>query len=60
MNASRTAGGPPATLRISPDGALDGRTRRYEKRLEDLAGIYRDGDAWKMVVDGMVLTKSPY
>ncbi|SJN40183.1 Glucose-6-phosphate isomerase, archaeal [Microbacterium esteraromaticum] len=40
----------PVTLTISPDGGIDGRSRRYEKFLGDMAGVYRDAEAWQAAV----------
>jgi len=41
----------PVTLTISPDGGIEGRSRRYEKFRGDMAGVYRDEAAWKASVD---------
>ncbi|WP_309126819.1 glucose-6-phosphate isomerase family protein [Microbacterium sp.] len=41
----------PVSLDISPDGGIVGRTRRYEKFLGDMAGVYRDDAAWQSTVD---------
>ncbi|MFC7787520.1 glucose-6-phosphate isomerase family protein [Microbacterium sp. MAHUQ-60] len=40
----------PVALTISPDGGIEGRSRRYEKFLGDMAGVYRDEDAWRASV----------
>ncbi|MEV7632445.1 glucose-6-phosphate isomerase family protein [Microbacterium sp. NPDC089318] len=40
----------PVLLEISPDGGIEGRSRRYEKRLGDMAGVYRDEAAWRTAV----------
>ncbi len=48
--STRTAGGPPAAIRISPDGPMTGRSRRYEKFLRDLAGVYQDEAAFEYEV----------
>lgn len=40
----------PVTLTISPDGGIEGRSRRYEKFLGDMAGVYRDEAAWRASV----------
>lgn len=40
----------PVTLTISPTGGIEGRSRRYEKRLGDMAGVYRDDIAWQDAV----------
>jgi len=37
----------PVVLEISPDGGIEGRSRRYEKFLGDMAGVYRDEAAWQ-------------
>lgn len=41
----------PTVVTISADGGLDGATRRYEKTIGDMAGVYRDEDAWRAEVD---------
>jgi glucose-6-phosphate isomerase len=39
---------PPVALTLSPEqGTLGGSNARYEKRLSDLAGLYRDTDAFE-------------
>lgn len=40
----------PALLEISPQGGIDERTRRYEKFLGDMDGVYRDDRAWQDAV----------
>ena len=40
----------PTLLTISADGDLGGATRRYEKTIGDMAGVYRDEDAWRAAV----------
>lgn len=40
----------PRLLEISPQGTIDGRTRRYEKVLGDMSGVYRDEQAWRDAV----------
>ncbi|PYD02468.1 glucose-6-phosphate isomerase [Microbacterium esteraromaticum] len=40
----------PVLLEISPEGGIEGRSRRYEKRLGDMAGVYRDDAAWRAAV----------
>ncbi|WP_336644440.1 glucose-6-phosphate isomerase family protein [Microbacterium sp. USHLN186] len=40
----------PVLLEISPDGGIEGRSRRYEKFLGDMAGVYRDEAAWQAAV----------
>lgn len=37
----------PTLLEISPDGGIEGRSRRYEKFLGDMSGVYRDEQAWR-------------
>ena len=38
----------PVKLRVSArDGVLDGSTRRYERRLSELEGLYRDADSYE-------------
>lgn len=37
----------PGVLQISGDGSMRGRSSRYQKRLEDLSGVYRDRDAFR-------------
>jgi glucose-6-phosphate isomerase len=41
----------PTRLDITPDGLMIGATGRYEKRLGDLDGLYRDDDAFRALVD---------
>ena len=45
--STTTAGGPPVAIQISPDGVMHGRTRRYEKYVRDLDGVYRDEAAFQ-------------
>lgn len=40
----------PVVLEISPNGGIEGRSRRYEKFLGDMAGVYRDDAAWQAAV----------
>jgi glucose-6-phosphate isomerase len=40
----------PVALTISSDGGIEGRSRRYEKFLGDMAGVYRDEAAWQASV----------
>ena len=40
----------PVALKISPDGGIEGRSRRYEKVLGDMGGVYRDEAAWQSAV----------
>jgi len=40
----------PVLLEISPEGGIEGRSRRYEKHLGDMAGVYRDEVAWRAAV----------
>lgn len=40
----------PTKLAVATDGTLTGATRHYTKRLGDLAGVYRDNDAWRAAV----------
>ena len=40
----------PVLLEISPEGGIEGRSRRYEKHLGDMAGVYRDEAAWRAAV----------
>lgn len=40
----------PVTLEISPEGGIVGRSRRYEKQLGEMAGVYRDAEAWQAAV----------
>lgn len=37
----------PGALRVGRDGALDGRTGGYRKRLGEMAGVYRDDVAYR-------------
>jgi len=41
----------PTLLTIGVDGDLAGATRRYEKTIGEMAGVYRDADAWQAEVD---------
>lgn len=40
----------PKLLEIAREGGVVGRSRRYERRLGDLRGVYRDGQAWESAV----------
>ncbi|UNK71268.1 glucose-6-phosphate isomerase family protein [Microbacterium sp. H1-D42] len=40
----------PVPLLISPEGGIEGRSRRYEKFLGDMAGVYHDEAAWQASV----------
>jgi glucose-6-phosphate isomerase len=40
----------PGLLALGADGALTGATSAYEKRLGDMAGVYRDDDAYRRVL----------
>lgn len=40
----------PVVLGISAQGGIEGRSRRYEKFLGDMAGVYRDAAAWEASV----------
>lgn len=40
----------PIVLDISAGGGIEGRSRRYEKHLGDMAGVYRDDAAWQAAV----------
>ena len=40
----------PTLLEISPQGGIEGRSRRYEKFLGDMGGVYRDEKAWQDAV----------
>ena len=40
----------PAVLTIAEDGEMDGATRHYEKRWDELSGVYRDADAYRRLV----------
>lgn len=42
----------PVVLEISARGGIEGRTRRYEKALGDMGGVYRDDGAWRAAVTG--------
>ena len=49
------SGGPSEPIELVPDallGALDGGNERYEKRLGDLAGLYRDAGAFESALAG--------
>lgn len=37
----------PTLLEIAASGALEGRTRRYEKHIGEMAGVYLDDAAWR-------------
>ncbi|OIU85724.1 hypothetical protein BFN01_12405 [Microbacterium sp. AR7-10] len=37
-------------LTISPLGGIEGRSRRYEKTLGEMSGVYRDDAAWRAAV----------
>ncbi|MCQ8242255.1 glucose-6-phosphate isomerase [Rhizosaccharibacter radicis] len=39
----------PATVFLHPNGEMDGRTRRYQKRFNDLAGLFLDEEAFRTV-----------
>ncbi|RLP83216.1 cupin domain-containing protein [Mycetocola lacteus] len=41
----------PVPLRVHPNGDLTGNTRRYEKFLGDMAGVYRDDAAYRAAVE---------
>lgn len=41
----------PVLLHIGTDGDLAGATRRYEKTIGEMAGVYRDDDAWRAEVE---------
>ncbi len=45
MTPSPTDTPEPGLMTISPDGAMQGRTGSYDKRLADLDGVYRDAAA---------------
>ena len=45
----------PGVLRISPDGSMRGLSSHYEKRLEDLSGVYRDRQAF----DELLIARGP-
>ncbi|WP_218161819.1 MULTISPECIES: glucose-6-phosphate isomerase family protein [Microbacterium] len=40
----------PVPLTISPLGGIEGRSRRYEKTLGEMSGVYRDDAAWRAAV----------
>lgn len=40
----------PVPLRVSASGELEGKTKRYEKFLGDMSGVYRDQDAYAALV----------
>jgi glucose-6-phosphate isomerase len=40
----------PGTLTLGTDGAMAGGSGGYEKRLADMAGIYRDDDAYRRLL----------
>lgn len=40
----------PYRIEISSDGELEGRSRRYEKFLKDLGGLYRDDAAYQQLL----------
>jgi len=40
----------PVLLEISRGGGIKGRSRRYEKFLGDMEGVYRDDEAWRAAV----------
>ncbi|MCW2702874.1 MAG: glucose-6-phosphate isomerase [Blastococcus sp.] len=40
----------PGLLALGADGAMRGATSSYEKRLGDMAGVYRDDDAYRAVL----------
>lgn len=40
----------PVVLAISAAGGIEGRSRRYEKVLGDMGGVYRDESAWRAAV----------
>jgi glucose-6-phosphate isomerase len=41
----------PGLLSLGADGVLGGATSAYEKRLGDMAGVYRDDEAFRRVLD---------
>jgi glucose-6-phosphate isomerase, archaeal len=48
MNSTRLTPARPVKLNLAPeDGALRGSSGRYEKTLHDLAGVYRDVEAYE-------------
>lgn len=40
----------PVLLEIAREGGIEGRSRRYQKRLGDMEGVYRDADVWEAAV----------
>lgn len=40
----------PAVVRIEPSGAMHGRSGSYDKYLRDMAGVYRDDDAYRALL----------
>jgi glucose-6-phosphate isomerase len=40
----------PGLLALGADGVMQGATSSYEKRLGDMAGVYRDDDAYRAVL----------
>ena len=40
----------PVVLEIAAEGGIEGRSRRYEKVLGDMSGVYRDEAAWQRAV----------
>lgn len=40
----------PVLLEIDPGGSMRGASRRYEKTLGDMGGVYLDDDAWRAEV----------
>ncbi|MGF3056220.1 glucose-6-phosphate isomerase family protein [Microbacterium sp. YY-01] len=40
----------PTAMTISAQGGIDGHSRRYEKVLGDMSGVYRDEAAWQAAV----------
>ena len=52
MNDRQTTPVPPVILTPrSDEGRLEGSNGRYEKRLADLVGVYRDAAAYRAVLD---------
>ena len=43
----------PIRLEVQADGELSGRTRTYQKALEDMADVYLDGDAYTDAVGSL-------
>lgn len=41
----------PGVMTIAPDGAMQGRSGGYDKRLADLGGVYRDRSAYEAEVE---------